>query len=268
MSAAIASTPAAGTGSDRWLRYRRYLPPLLIVILWQVAASSGLIPTRTLASPAMIAGTFAELISSGELPRHLLVSLGRVATGLGIGIVVGTTFALIAGLSRRGEDLLDATLQMLRTLPFLALVPLFILWFGIGETPKIALVALGTMFPIYLTLFSGIRGVDAKLIEAGSTLGLTRREQVLHIVLPGALPSALVGLRYALGVAWLSLVVAEQINADSGIGFLVMTARDFLRTDIILVGLIVYAILGLSADQIVRVLERRVLAWRPSFLKD
>ncbi len=188
--------------------------------------------------------------------------LGRSGSGK------STLLRTLAGLSRRGEDLLDATLQMLRTLPFLALVPLFILWFGIGETPKIALVALGTMFPIYLTLFSGIRGVDAKLIEAGSTLGLTRREQVLHIVLPGALPSALVGLRYALGVAWLSLVVAEQINADSGIGFLVMTARDFLRTDIILVGLIVYAILGLSADQIVRVLERRVLAWRPSFLKD
>jgi sulfonate transport system permease protein len=268
MSVAVTSTNVMSTVSDQWLRYRRYIPPLLIVVLWQVGASSGLIPTRTLASPVMIAGTFAELIASGELPRHLLVSLGRVATGLGIGVVAGTTLALIAGLSRRGEDLLDATLQMLRTLPFLALVPLFILWFGIGETPKIALVALGTMFPIYLTLFAGIRGVDAKLIEAGRTLGLSRREQVLHIVLPGALPSALVGLRYALGVAWLSLVVAEQINAESGIGFLVMTARDFLRTDIILVGLIVYAILGLSADQIVRVLERRVLAWRPSFLKD
>ena len=268
MSAAITSTTALGAMIETWLRYRRYAPPLLIVILWQAGASLGLIPTRTLASPTMIARTFAELIASGELPRHLLVSLGRVAAGLGIGITVGATLALISGLSRRGEDLLDATLQMLRTLPFLALVPLFILWFGIGETPKIALVALGTTFPIYLTLFAGIRGVDAKLVEAGRTLGLSRRKQVHHIVLPGALPSALVGLRYALGVAWLSLVVAEQINAESGIGFLVMTARDFLRTDIILVGLIVYAVLGLSADQIVRVLERHVLAWRPSFLKD
>ena len=268
MSAAITSTTAPGAMIETWLRYRRYAPPLFIVILWQVGVSLGLIPTRTLASPTMIARTFAELIASGELPRHLLVSLGRVAAGLGIGITVGTTLALISGLSRRGEDLLDATLQMLRTLPFLALVPLFILWFGIGETPKITLVALGTTFPIYLMLFAGIRGVDAKLVEAGRTLGLSRREQVRHIVLPGALPSALVGLRYALGVAWLSLVVAEQINAESGIGYLVMTARDFLRTDIILVGLIVYAVLGLSADQIVRVLEHHVLAWRPSFLKD
>src|SRR5919107_5451888 len=175
MSAAVTSSAAPSTGSDRWLRYRRYLPPLLIVVLWQVAGSAGLIPARTLASPAMITGTFAELITSGELPRHLLVSLGRVATGLGIGIVMGTTFALIAGLSRRGEDLLDATLQMLRTLPFLALVPLFILWFGIGETPKIALVALGTTFPVYLTLFAGIRGVDPKLVEAGKGFGLDRR---------------------------------------------------------------------------------------------
>ena len=257
----------ASPGGARW-HLRRYLVPVLIVVFWQAASTLGLIPARTLASPAMIVGTFADLIASGELPRHLLVSLGRVALGLVIGIAAGVTFALISGLSRKGEDLLDATLQMLRTLPFLALVPLFILWFGIGETPKIALVALGTMFPIYLTLFSGIRGVDAKLVEAGQTLGLSRRELVQHIVLPGALPSALVGLRYALGVAWLSLVVAEQINAESGIGYLVMTARDFLRTDIILVGLIVYAILGLSADQIVRTLERTVLAWRPSFVKD
>jgi sulfonate transport system permease protein len=265
-TAHIATAP--GTVANGWLRYRRYVPPLLIVVLWQVGAVSGLISSRTLASPLMIANTFRELIVSGELPKHLLVSLGRVAIGLSIGVLAGGTLALIAGLSRRGEDLLDATMQMLRTLPFLALVPLFILWFGIGEAPKIALVALGTTFPIYLMLFAGIRGVDAKLIEAGSTLGLTQGEVIRHIVLPGALPSALVGLRYALGVAWLSLVVAEQINAESGIGYLVMTARDFLRTDIILVGLIVYAVLGLSADQIVRALEQRVLAWRPTILKD
>jgi sulfonate transport system permease protein len=269
MSATIASTSlAAGAETGKWLGYRRYLPPLILVVLWQAGATIGLIPTRTLASPLMIARTFADLIASGELPRHLVVSLGRVAAGLSIGVAIGVVLALVSGLSRRGEDAIDATMQMLRTLPFLALVPLFILWFGIGETPKVALVALGTAFPIYLTLFSGIRGVDAKLVEAGRTLGLNRRELVRHIVLPGALPSAFIGLRYSLGTAWLSLVVAEQINAESGIGYLVMTARDFLRTDIILVGLIVYAALGLSADQIVRALERGVLAWRPSFIKD
>jgi sulfonate transport system permease protein len=156
---------------------------------------------------------------------------------------------------------------MLRTLPFLALVPLFILWFGIGETPKIALVALGSAFPIYLTLFAGIRGVDPKLAEAGKVFGLDRRGLIWNVILPGALPSALVGLRYALGTAWLSLVVAEQINADAGIGYLINDARDFLRTDIIVVGLLVYALLGLGADILVRAVERRALAWRPTLIR-
>jgi len=146
-------------------------------------------------------------------------------------------------------------------------VPLLILWFGIGETPKIALVALGTTFPIYLNLFSGIRGVDPKLVEAGRVFGLDRRGLVRHIILPGALPSALVGLRYSLGVAWLSLVVAEQVNADAGIGYMISDARDFLRTDVIVVGLLVYALLGLAADGLVRALERRALAWRPSLIR-
>jgi sulfonate transport system permease protein len=196
----------------------------------------------------------------------MLVSLQRVAIGLGIGVVAGTVLAVAAGLSRAGEDVVDAPMQMLRTLPFLALVPMFILWFGIGEVPKVALVALGTTFPIYLNLFAGIRGVDPKLLEAGRVFGLGRWGIVRHVVLPGALPSGLVGLRYALGTAWLSLVVAEQINATAGIGYLINDARDFLRTDVIVVGLLVYAILGLTADGLVRFGERRLLAWRPTLV--
>ena len=248
-------------------RLRRFATPLLLVVLWQAGSSAGLIPARTIAAPSTIVLAFWDLLVSGRLVHHLAVSLRRVATGLAIAIAIGTTLALVAGLSRRGEDAVDATMQMLRTLPFLALVPLFILWFGIGETPKIALVALGATFPIYLTLFAGIRGVDAKLVEAGRIFGLGRGGLIRHIILPGALPSALVGLRYALGVAWLSLVVAEQINADSGIGYLIMDARDFLRTDVIIVGLLVYSLLGLTADGIVRAIERHALAWRPSFLR-
>jgi len=251
-----------------YLRYRRFLPPLLLIVLWQAGSSAGFIPSQTVAAPLAIATTFWELASTGELWKHLLVSLQRVAIGMAIALAIGVPLALVAGLSRRGEDIVDASVQMLRTLPFLALVPLFILWFGIGETPKVALVAMGATFPLYMTLFAGIRGVDSKLVEAGRTLGLTRSEQVLHIILPGALPQALVGLRYALGVAWLSLVVGEQINAERGIGYLIMNARDFLRTDIILVGLIVYAALGLAADQAVRAIERTLLAWRPSFVKN
>ena len=246
---------------------RRFASPLLLVLLWQAASMAGLISPRTLAAPSTVLASAWELLLSGELPHHLLVSLGRVALGLGIGVTVGTALALVAGLSRLGEEIVDAPLQMLRTLPFLALVPLFILWFGIGEVPKIALVALGTTFPVYLTLFAGIRGVDPKLVEAGRVFGLDRRGMVRHVILPGALPSGLVGLRYALGTAWLSLVIAEQINATAGIGFLINDARDFLRTDVIVVGLLVYALLGLGADALMRAVERRALSWRPVLAK-
>jgi sulfonate transport system permease protein len=246
--------------------FRRFATPVLLVCVWQASASLGVIPSRLVASPVEILDTFWTLAASGELLDNLLVSLGRVTVGLAIGVAAGTACALVAGLSRLGEDAVDAPLQMARTLPHLAMVPLFILWFGIGETPKLALVALGAMFPIYLNLFAGIRGVDPKLVEAANTLGLSRAELIRHVILPGALPSALVGLRYALGVAWLSLVVGEQINAQSGIGYMMMDAREFLRTDIIMVGLLVYALLGLGADQLVRMLERRALAWRPAFV--
>lgn len=243
---------------------RRLVVPVLLLAVWQAASSLGWISTRTIAGPARILATGWDLTISGVLPHHLGVSLLRVAIGLAIAIALGTALALVAGLSRRGEDALDGTLQMLRTLPYLALVPLLILWFGIGETPKIALVAFGAMFPIYINLFAGIRAVDPKLVEVASTLRLTRGETIRHVILPSALPQALVGLRYALGVAWISLVVGEQINADSGIGYLMMDARDFLRTDVILLGLLIYGLLGLGGDQLVRGLEGAALRWRPA----
>ncbi len=246
---------------------RRFLSPVAILILWQAASSAGLLSPRVLASPLQIVEVGFSLAVSGDLGNNVLVSLGRAAAGLAIGVSVGTVLALVAGLSRLGEDIVDAPIQMLRTLPFLALVPLFILWLGIGETPKIALVALGTSFPIYINLFAGIRGVDPKLAEMGRVFGLNRRGLIRHVVLPGALPSALVGLRYSLSVAWLSLVVAEQINANAGIGYMISDARDFLRTDVILVGLVLYALLGLTVDALVRGLERRLLSWKPSLVR-
>lgn len=256
-----------GSLQSIWLRSRRFVMPLVLILLWQLICAASLVSSRVVPSPLAIMRTAYDLLMSGDLTNSLGISLLRVTIGLIIGISLGTVLALIAGLWRSGEDMIDATVQMLRTLPFLGLVPLFILWFGIGEAPKIALVVVGSVFPIYVALFSGIRGVDKKLIEAATTLGLSRWEMILHIVLPGALPSALVGLRYALGIALLSLVVSEQVNADSGIGYLIMSARDVLRTDIIFVGLLVYAILGLAADQLVRIFERRLLYWRPSFVK-
>ena len=266
--AALLTAPATHHGwwSLGWLfqpGLRRIISPLLLVAIWQGASSAGLVSPQTLASPLQILATARTLIADGSLPRNLLVSLARAGSGLAIAIVSGIVLALIAGLSRLGEDIIDAPMQMLRTLPALALVPLFILWFGIGELPKVALVALGALFPIYLNLFKGIRSVDPKLLEMGRTLGLSRTQTIRQIVLPGALPDLLVGLRFSVGISWLMLVVAEQVNANSGIGHMMMDAEDFLRTDIILVGLLIYAGLGLISDQIVRTLERVLLVWRP-----
>ncbi|WP_190079969.1 ABC transporter permease [Streptomyces longisporoflavus] len=247
----------------RWLR--RTSGPLALLALWQVLSSTGTLSADILASPGTIAGVGRDLLADGSLTSAMGVSLQRVAVGMLLGTLVGTSLALVAGLFRVGEDLVDASVQMLRTVPFVGLIPLFIIWFGIGEAPKVAIITLGVSFPLYLNVYAGIRGVDSQLIEAGESLGLSRWGLVRHVILPGALPGAMTGLRYSLGIAWLALVFAEQINADSGIGFLMVQARDFLRTDVIVVCLIVYAFLGLIADFIVRTLERLLLQWRPTF---
>jgi sulfonate transport system permease protein len=246
---------------------QRWLSPLVLVLLWELGSRAGVIPARVLASPFDVVAVFWQMTISGELPSNLLVSLGRVAAGLTIGVLVGSLLALAAGLTRLGETLVDPPVQMIRTLPFLALAPLFIVWFGIGETPKIGLIVLGVAFPTYLNLFNGIRGVEARLVEAARSFGLKGWALIRHVVLPGAMPSFLMGLRMALGVAWLSLVVSEQINASAGLGYLINNARDFMRTDVIVVCLLVYALLGLGGDALVRALERHALAWRPSFVK-
>ncbi|WP_217570745.1 ABC transporter permease [Streptomyces sp. GbtcB7] len=251
------------TRVPRWLR--RTSGPLLLLALWQLLSSTGVLTSDILASPGTIARVGGNLVADGSLPDAMGVSLQRVAVGLLLGTLVGTGLALVSGLFRVGEDLVDASVQMLRTVPFVGLIPLFIIWFGIGEAPKIAIITLGVSFPLYLNVYAGIRGVDSQLIEAGESLGLSRWGLVRHVVLPGALPGAMTGLRYSLGIAWLALVFAEQINADAGIGFLMVQARDFLRTDVIVVCLIVYAFLGLLADFVVRSLERLLLQWRPTF---
>ena len=245
----------------------RWVSPIALLLLWELGSRTGVIPDRILAPPSAVAATFWAMTASGELPSNLLVSLARATAGLAFGLTVGVVLALAAGLSRAGEVAIDPLMQIKRTIPALALTPLFIVWFGIGETPKITLIAAATVFPIYLNLFSGVRGVDARLIEAGKSFGLSQAELIRHVMLPGALPSFLVGLRYALGVSLLVLVVAEQINASAGLGHLINNARDFMRTDIIVVCLVVYASLGLGADLLVRTLETRALAWRPSFIK-
>ncbi|WP_152048342.1 ABC transporter permease [Aureimonas psammosilenae] len=270
----VAKNPPAGAGREtapsagakrarRFGSLSRLVSPLAILALWQGASASGLLSPFILASPATIAGTAVDLVAGGTLLPGLLVSFGRVAAGFSVALVVGVALALVAGLSRLGESVVDPPIQMLKAMPFLGLLPLFILWFGIGEAPKIGMVAFGSVFPIYLTLHGGIRGVDARLVEAGRTLSLGTLSLVRHVVLPGALPSLLVGVRYGLSVAWLSLVVAEQINASSGIGAIITYARDFLQTDVIVVCLLVYAAMGLATDALVRGIEAYALRWRP-----
>lgn len=270
-SPAIASfhaTGPAGLGvAARRIVGSRWFSPLVLLAAWELASRTGVIPEHTLAAPSAVVTTLWSMLVSGELESNLLVSFARIVAGLAIGVSTGIALGLIAGLSRQGEAAVDPIMQIKRTIPTLALTPLFIVWFGIGETPKIALIAFASIFPVYLNLYSGIRGVDVRLVEAARSFGLSRAELIWHVILPGALPSLLVGLRYSLSIAILVLVVAEQINASAGLGYLINNARDFLRTDIIVVCLIVYAALGLGADWLVNLVERRALVWRPSLLK-
>lgn len=250
----------------RWAS-SRWLSPILLLLAWELGSRTGLIPSRTLAAPSSVLLTMADMIRSGELPTNLFVSFWRAAIGLVIGTSLGVALGLTAGLSRPGDRIIDPLVQIKRTIPVVALSPLFIVWFGIGETPKIALIAFATIFPIYLNLYQGIRGVDVRLIDAAKSFGLSRAEIIWNVVLPGALPSLLVGFRYSLSIAVIMLVIAEQINASSGLGFLINNARDFMRTDIIVVCLMVYAILGLGGDLLVRSIEKRALAWRPALVE-
>jgi sulfonate transport system permease protein len=255
-------TPAKRSAASRLGWLRRWISPVVIVAVWQVLSSAGVIPEDKIASPAQIGATAWQLAKDGTLGDATLVSVQRVLLGFAVGASIGLVLAVVAGLSRIGEDAVDPPMQMLRTLPHFGLIPLFIVWMGIGESPKIALIAMGVAFPLYLNTFAGIRSIDRKMTEAAVTMGLTRRQRLRHVVVPGALPQALVGLRQSLGIAWLSLIVAETVSADSGLGYMINHAREFLQTDIIVVGLAVYSILGLATDSLVRLIERRALAWR------
>jgi sulfonate transport system permease protein len=244
---------------------RRASGPVLLVAVWYLLSATKILPATILAGPDVVVSSMLDLLRTGELQAAMWASLKRALFGLAIGGSIGVVLATLSGLFRLGEDLIDATMQMLRTVPNIALIPLLIIWFGIGEAPKIALIALATAFPLYLNVYAGIRNVDASLIEAGRTLGLSNAALIRHVVLPGALPNALVGLRYSLAVAWLALVFGEQVNATEGIGYLMSNAREFFQTDVIVVCLAVYAMLGLAVDLTIRGLERILLAWRPSF---
>jgi sulfonate transport system permease protein len=246
-------------------RLTPWLLPILTLVLWEIGAHAGLIHARILPAPSQVALAFWDNAKSGALLHHVLISFDRAALGLLFGGGAGFLLGVLNGVSRRAERLLDSGLQMLRNVPHLAIIPMVILWFGIDETAKIFLVATGTLFPIYLNTFHGIRTIDHGLIEMARVNGLGPFAIFWRLILPGAMPSVLIGLRYALGIMWLTLIVAETISASSGIGYMTMNAREFLQTDVVVLGILVYALLGKAADVVTRAIEHRVLAWHPAY---
>lgn len=246
-------------------RITPWLLPIVLIAVWQLAVELGWIASRTLPAPSAVFEVGWQLSATGELWQHLAISTWRAMVGFVIGGGIGLVLGLITGLSAWGEKLLDSTIQMIRNIPHLALIPLVILWFGIDESAKIFLVALGSLFPIYLNTYHGIKHIDKDLLEMSRSYGLSGFALFRQVILPGALPSILVGVRFAFGFMWLTLIVAETISANAGIGYLAMNAREFLQTDVVVLTIILYAILGKVADVIARVLERICLRWHPAY---
>jgi len=244
---------------------RGLLFPTLLTIVWQIIGSMGIVSSTVLPTPLDIVIAFQQLILTGELPSHLQVSIFRAALGFLVGAGLGLVFGIIVGFSSKTEAYMDPSIQMLRTVPHLAVAPLFILWFGFGEVSKVLLIAKGAFFPIYVNTFLGIRGVDSKLFDVARILQFSRWKQVTRLILPAALPSILLGIRLSLGIAWLGLVVAELMGSSEGIGYMIMDARQFSQTDIVFVGIIIFAVVGKLSDSFVRLLEKRLLKWRESY---
>ena len=242
-----------------------WIVPLAIILIWQLACVTGFVSARVLPAPSDVALAGWKLLLSGELLRNIWVSFWRASVGFLIGGAIGFSFGLANGLSQLSSKLTDTTLQMVRNIPHLALIPLVILWFGIDESAKLFLVALGVFFPIYLNTLHGIRTVDSQLVEMGRAYGMSSWDLFRRVVLPGALPSIFVGLRYALGIMWLTLIVAETISASSGLGYMAMNAREFMMVDVVVLSILIYALLGKLADSFARLLERLSLQWHPAF---
>lgn len=240
----------------------RALGPIALLVLWWAASATGVLTPDVLASPAEVLRAVGELWGNGQLPDALTTSLTRSGIGLLIGLAAGLVLGITTGFTRLGDELLDSSIQTLRTIPFLSLVPLFMVWFGINETAKILLIAVATTFPMYVSTSSGVRNTDPKLVEAMRSFGMGRFALVREVVLPGALPSLLAGLRLSMTLSVIALIAAEEINATAGIGYLMSQAQSYARTDILAVCILVYGLLGLTADMVVRLLERLLMPWR------
>ena len=246
-------------------RVAPWIVPIALLAAWQLASQQGWLSTRVLPAPSAVVKSAIDLSLSGELFAHVWTSTKRALSGFVLGGGLGLALGLLTGSFARAETLLDTSIQMIRNIPPLALIPLVILWFGIDEAAKLFLVSLGVFFPIYVNTFHGIRSIDRGLIEMARSYGLRGWPLYRDVILPGALPSILVGVRFSLGLMWVILIVAETISAQAGIGYMTMNAREFLQTDVVLLGILLYALLGKLADVLARSLERFGLRWHPSY---
>lgn len=245
---------------------RRLVGPALLLVVWFTVSGLRLVSPSDLAAPRDVWDQGWVLWRNGQLVHNLGVSLGRALWGLGLGVVAGLSLAVMAGAMRFLDDLVDSSMNLLRTVPIIALLPLLIVWVGIGESARVLLVATGVAFPIYINTYGAIRGVDAKLVEAARVFGVSRLGLIRKVIIPGALPGFLIGLRWAIGTAWLLLVFAEQVNTSSGLGQLLIQAQSFNQIDRMLFIIVLYGAIGLVGDGLVRVLEARLLAWRRGFV--
>ncbi|MGG4041616.1 ABC transporter permease [Bacillus smithii] len=254
--------------SGKRRRYRLlsgFILPVIIIIIWQLIGSLEWVTKTVLPTPWEIILAAKNLAVSGVLFTNMKVSIIRAACGFVIGGGLGLALGTLVGLSAKSESLLDPTLQMVRTIPHLAITPLFILWFGLGEESKILLIGLGAFFPLYVNTFLGIRKVDAKLFEVARILEFSKWKQIKLLIVPSALPNILLGIRLSLGAAWLSLVVAELMGSTAGLGYMMMDARQFSNTDIVFVGIIIFAIVGKLTDSLVRLMEKHFLKWQDTY---
>jgi sulfonate transport system permease protein len=263
VNAAVSDGPVPTFGARLRTRLAPWIAPIVLLISWEVASRTGLLPKVLLPAPLDVARAAVTAVVHGKLLQHLGVSALRAAVGLVIGSSIGLVLGLLTGVSRPLQLVLDTPLQMLRAVPALALVPLVILWFGLGETAKLFIVSVTVVFPVYLNTFHGVRSVDPQLVEMARTYHVSGFRLYREIIFPGALPSILVGLRFALGLSWLVLIVAETIGATQGLGYVAMNAREFMQMDVLVLTIVLWAILGKLADVLARELERRLLPWQP-----
>lgn len=239
--------------------------PVCLLIVWEVAGTMGYLNPVLLPTPSSIWKELVSMTETGELVRHLGISTWRALLGFLIGGGLGLTMGLWVGFSYKTERLLDPSFQMLRTLPHLAIAPLFILWFGFGETSKLLLIAKGAFFPLYVNTFLGIRSVDSKLFDVGQVLQFSKWQMITKLILPASLPNIFLGIRLSVSVAWLGLVVAELMGSSAGLGYLINDARSFSLTTVVFVGIIVFAVVGKLSDSIIKLLEARALRWQDGF---